>query len=91
MKKNKHTTAIFIFLSIILSSNLFINQQYNDEEDLGNPSIDTKDNDNLDYFEDTIQSPTTSIFGDSEWWDSSYQYRMLINVTNDYNLAFEGE
>ncbi len=35
-----------------------------------------------------IKSPSLSIVGEDEWWNSTFYYRQLINITNPYGEAF---
>ncbi|GAH78088.1 unnamed protein product, partial [marine sediment metagenome] len=37
---------------------------------------------------DTFDTPKLSIFGEASWWDSSFEYRCLVNITNPYALNF---
>jgi len=37
---------------------------------------------------ETIEEPLTSALGNESWWDTSYLYRRLINITNPYAVNF---
>ena len=37
---------------------------------------------------ETTNFPQLSIFGEAPWWDDSYEYRILVNITNPYSLNF---
>ncbi|MBY9007502.1 MAG: hypothetical protein KGD63_12160 [Candidatus Lokiarchaeota archaeon] len=80
IKKLRRITRISIIFSIIIVANIFLifsNEFLNNSQNIKNDEIE-KDNKPISF-------PKTSIFGESEWWDDSYEYRMLINITNSYS------
>ncbi|MFX0154616.1 MAG: hypothetical protein ACFE9Q_08835, partial [Candidatus Hodarchaeota archaeon] len=85
-KKSSFQLKAIILLSVVmLTSFLTI-----DSAILSNFTADKEDKNNEDMMNDDfddikfLESPKLSIFGNAPWWDSSYEYRMLINVTNPY-------
>jgi len=64
--------------SIYINPTLFSLKQVQDTS-LPNNYEDTE----INY--DPINFPRLSIFGEAPWWDDSFEYRMLINVTNPYS------
>jgi len=56
-----------------------------------NQSSDPTQPNNYDDTEvgyDSFSTPKLSVFGEASWWDSSFEYRRLINITNPYALNF---
>jgi len=37
---------------------------------------------------EVLDYPKSSLFGNAPWWDHSFEYRMLINITNPYPYNF---
>ncbi|MHA1344243.1 MAG: hypothetical protein ACTSQG_09665, partial [Promethearchaeota archaeon] len=37
---------------------------------------------------DTFNTPKLSVFGEASWWNDSFEYRRLVNITNPYALNF---
>jgi len=87
-KKHKYRLKETSFLLLILlvsflSTYLTINSNFlTNIEDL------QEDQDNYNNF-DSINNLKLSLLGEDVWWNSSWQCRMLINVTNPYPYDFE--
>ncbi|MHA2289747.1 MAG: hypothetical protein ACXABG_13260, partial [Promethearchaeota archaeon] len=52
--------------------------------------VDPADNSNFvgDNY-NTPDSPRLSTFGEAPWWDNSFEYRMLVNISNPYSYNIE--
>ena len=70
-KKNKYF-SIALILFITMSSFLTIASMNSGMDDEIDPDID-------------VRIPVTAAIGDDPWWNGSFQYRKLINVTNPGN------
>jgi len=70
--------SIFLVSSVYINPALFSSNQSPDHS-LPNSYNDTE----IGY--DTFITPKLSIFGEASWWDDSFEYRMLINVSNPYS------
>ncbi len=76
-----------LLLSIFVISSVYINPALFSSKQSPDPSLPDYYNDTeIDY--DTFNTPKLSIFGEASWWDSSFEYRRLVNITNPYALNF---
>jgi hypothetical protein len=76
-----------LLLSIFLISSVYINPVLFSSKQALDPSLPNYYNDTeIGY--DTFNTPKLSIFGEAPWWDSSFEYRRLVNITNPYALNF---
>ena len=80
-RKTKKVISVILVLIFSMSSILMLFPM--------NPTI----SENLNQFESEeksteIKSPSLSIVGEDEWWNSTFYYRQLINITNPYSEAF---
>jgi len=41
------------------------------------------------YGRDFMDSPKLSVYGDHPWWNRTYNFRQLINVTNPYDVSLD--
>ena len=75
-KNKKHITTIISFILIILISTFLINFPSN--------SVNRKTISEDNYIDKTneLKSPSLSASSASIWWNSSYEYRIQINITN---------
>ena len=83
----KKKIITLVFLAIILGSSIYVNNLTNlfgDTLNTQSTNNDIKDNEENNL----IFNPETSSLGNDSWWDSSYQYRRLINITNPYSVNF---
>ena len=69
------TGVLFTGLYMNLFHN-FMNTDINSENDLN-----VKENDKNQIL---FENPKQSIYGEAQWWNSSFLYRKLINITNPY-------
>ena len=83
MTKKKQLITL-IFLLTFLVSNLFIMFPMNNSDSHFNSEKLTEDNqvDNENDPINDIESPISSKIGLDAWWNSSWRYRQLINITN---------
>ncbi len=79
-KRPRNIIRISILFSLIFVSNIFIILS----NDLFRNSQIINDNIKNDDYEQNPLKPKTNFFGEAEWWDHSFQYRILINITNPY-------
>ncbi len=76
-----------LILSIFVISSVYINPALFSSKHSPDPSLPN-------YFDDTeigydiFNTPKLSIFGEASWWDNSFEYRRLVNITNPYALNF---
>ena len=81
--KTKHYKRVLLISFLVIAS-IYINpilfslKQVQDTS-LPNNYEDTE----INY--DPMNFPRLSTFGEAPWWDDSFEYRMLINVTNPYS------
>ncbi|MFW9781150.1 MAG: hypothetical protein ACFFFB_02595 [Candidatus Heimdallarchaeota archaeon] len=52
------------------------------------PDFSNFNNHYNDYENNILHFPKSSLFGNAPWWDHSFEYRMLINITNPYSYNF---
>ncbi len=74
-------------LSIILLTSFFFNYSTNNFNISTNSENITKDEE-IDTDVNLIEEPKSSVLGDDTWWDSNYQYRRVISITNPYTVNF---
>ena len=74
--------SILVISSIYLSPTLFSTNQTQDTA-----LID--DHTKTEFNDETPLIPRLSVFGEAPWWDNSFEYRMLINVSNPYSYNFQ--
>ena len=74
----KITYKLFLILSMMVTSSIFISMSGNLFHDAINYSSRY----------DNLQDPNKSSLGNAEWWSDYFDYRKLINVTNPYNEDF---
>ncbi len=80
-KKKKNLKIAILSLILIVSSFLSILPAFNINSE------------NLSEFESEdkvveVEPPFLSTLGDDQWWNKSFTYRKLINITNPYDEAF---
>ncbi len=76
-----------LLLSIFLVSSVYINPALFSSKQSPDPSLPNYYNETeIGY--DTFDTPKLSIFGEAPWWDYSFGYRRLVNITNPYALNF---
>ncbi len=87
--KKKHKGIILILL-FGLTTLIFGFLPMNDGNTLDNNSfnIDTDQSKAIELPVQDDRSPESSEITSDEWWDSSFSYRRLINVTNPYGIDF---
>jgi len=81
--RTKHYKRVLL-ISILVVASIYINPilfSLKQDQDTSLPN-NYEDNE-INY--DPINFPRLSIFGEAPWWDNSFEYRMLINVTNPYS------
>ncbi|MFX1277277.1 MAG: hypothetical protein ACFFAH_08700 [Promethearchaeota archaeon] len=80
----------FLLISLLLVQNIYIN--YPTRNPIFNlyPNAKLENNTEQTVFKpiQPIKNPKSTILGDDPWWDNSFQYRRLINITNPYNMNF---
>ncbi|MFW9969185.1 MAG: hypothetical protein ACFFDF_03225 [Candidatus Odinarchaeota archaeon] len=87
-KKHKnHLKRIFV-LTVLLFFSLFPTYLMN-ISNFSNKIENLQEDLDDDKLSDYIKTPKLSSLGEDEWWNSSWQCRMLINVTNPYPYDFE--
>ena len=87
LKNNKKINKTILILFIIFSSNLFFLGIYNvinNDGDQGSEKVFNKETESRNPSLD----PKASNFGDAKWWNNSFEYRQLINITNPYAYNF---
>jgi len=87
LKRTKSYKRLFL-VSILVITTIHINPTLL----LSNQIQDTSLPDNYKEGEsnyNTLIFPQSSIFGEAPWWDPSFEYRMLINVSNSYAYNFK--
>ena len=82
---NFRLKVLIIFSVVMLTSFSAINSAILSNFKADGENLNDK-NSIIDDFNngEAFNNPVLSIFGKAPWWDSSYEYRMLINVTNPY-------
>ena len=76
-----------LLISIIAISSIYINPILFSTKEVQNASDPSSYNDaEINY--ETTNYPQLSIFGEAPWWDDSFEYRILVNITNPYALNF---
>ena len=81
--RTKYYKRIFL-VSIFVISSVYINPALISLKQVQDTSLPNNYNDTeVNY--DTTNFPRLSIFGEAPWWDDSFEYRMLINVSNPYS------
>ena len=93
MKNNKLTKIqikTLIFLSIILLTGVYTLFPYDfyKNSNLNDVKEETEDLNLFNNPLDTIEKPKSSVLGNETWWNTAYQYRKIIKVTNPYPIGF---
>ncbi|MFX1394456.1 MAG: hypothetical protein ACFFAH_12895 [Promethearchaeota archaeon] len=85
----KRQIKCIVLLSIILmtsiSAFIFPTDISNSPPELNENTEDLVEDNNI---QSLLEAPEASALGNDTWWDKSFQYRRIINVTNQYNVNF---
>jgi len=84
-KNNIRLSNKTILLLVILFLSFFPTYLMNFSSFPENVQEEVNNDNNSDY----IRIPKLSLLGEADWWNSSWNCRMLINVTNPYPYDFE--
>ncbi|MFX1259559.1 MAG: hypothetical protein ACFFAN_17025, partial [Promethearchaeota archaeon] len=87
--KLKVRLIISIILLTILLTPFYILDFLPDNSNFASNSEETGEDDGVNTDINPIESPEISITGGDPWWNLTYQYRRLINVTNTYSVNLE--
>ena len=82
--KIKVRLEVILLLSIMLLSSFIFNYSMNNS----NISTISENEDEIDTDVDLTEAPKSSVLGNDTWWDKSFHYRRLINVTNIHSVSF---
>ena len=84
----KKNLKISIILSVILLTSLYTNTTTNKSGFFSN-SDKNSNNENFITDKDFKEDPDVSFVGQDDWWNQSFSYRRLINITNPYDVNLE--
>ncbi len=74
-------------LSIMLLASFFFNYSTNNSN-MGTNSEKITEDEETDTDVDFIGEPKLNVLGDDPWWDNSFSYRRVINVSNIHLVSF---
>jgi len=78
--KLKHRLSIILLLFLSMSTIFTIFPMNSMNSEASNEDFTTNS-------ENDLNTPSISEIGDASWWNTSFEYRMLINITNPHNEA----
>ena len=81
--RTKHYKRVLL-ISILVMASIYINPTLLSIKQVQDTSLPNNYKD-TEINIDPINFPRLSVFGEAPWWDDSFEYRMLINVTNPYS------
>jgi len=84
----KKNLKISIILLTILLTSLYTNTSMDENQLFSNSDNDT----NADNINDDIElkeDPEVNFIGQDDWWNQSFAYRRVINITNPYDVKLE--